>query len=88
VLLRPGDLSLSHAVGAAEGGNGVIDDAIYEGATWLCRVTLDTGPMIQARVGHGNRLNPGSRVTVAVASRQPLAIFKAAGRESPDGTQG
>ncbi|MCY4016766.1 MAG: ABC transporter ATP-binding protein [Gammaproteobacteria bacterium] len=88
VLLRPGDLSLSHAVGAAEGGNGVIDDAIYEGATWLYRVTLDTGPMIQARVGHGNRLNPGSRVTVAVASRQPLAIFQAAGRESPDGTQG
>ena len=88
VLLRPGDLSLSHAVGAAEGGNGVIDDAIYEGATWLYRVTLDTGPMIQARVGHGNRLNPGSRVTVAVASRQPLATFQAAGRESPDVTQG
>ena len=73
VLLRPGDLSLTPTTGD---GNGAIVSAQYEGETWLYRVELDADIAVQVRANRANRLEPGSRVTVAVNSAQPLATFK------------
>ena len=73
VLLRPGDLSLAQA---ADGGNGAIASAQYEGETWLYRVELDAGIAVRVRANHGNRFEPGSRVIVEIISGQSLATFE------------
>ncbi len=73
VLLRPDDLSVARGAGD---GNGEVVSAQYEGETWLYRVGLDAGIAVQVRANHENRLEPGSRVVVAINSGRPLATFE------------
>jgi len=72
VLLRPDDCSLGRT---ADGVNGEVRAAQYEGGTWLYTVALDDGVVLRVRTSHENRVEAGERVTLAVTSNHPLAVF-------------
>ena len=74
LLLRPDDLSIARA---ADGGNGVIVWARYEGGSWLYAVRLDSGETLRIRTLHENEIAPGERVAVAATTSHALAAFAA-----------
>jgi len=72
-LVRPDDLALQ----AGEPGNGVIAWARYEGGSRLFAVDLDCGARVRIRTNHEVHHASGDRVSVALASGHPLALFPA-----------
>jgi iron(III) transport system ATP-binding protein len=76
VLLRPDDCTVA---AAADGGNGIVRTANFEGGTWLYAVELDAGATVRVRTIHELRLEPGERVTLRPDSTHPVAVFRRGG---------
>jgi iron(III) transport system ATP-binding protein len=72
LLVRPDDLSLEPSAA----GNARIERGRYEGGSRLYAVKLDEGPLMEVRVSHEVRLQPGDRVMLRITTRHPLAAFE------------
>ena len=78
VLFRPDDLTVT----ADADGPATVAWTRYEGGTRLYGITLgseDEGHLLKVRTNHERHLAPGARVSLAVDSGHPLALFPRAG---------
>ena len=72
VMVRPDDLSLR----AEEPGQGVVEERVFTGPSFLYTVRLDSGSTCHAIEPHtADPLDAGSRVAVEVAAGHALATF-------------
>lgn len=73
VLLRPHDIALE----AETPGNAVVESQHYEGETRRYTVRLDSEELLEARLSHEVRIEPGSRVRAFIHAGHPLVAFSA-----------
>ena len=72
VMVRPDDLTLR----AEEPGQGVVEERVFTGPSFLYTVRLDSGSTCHATEPHtAEPLDAGERVTVEVAAGHALATF-------------
>lgn len=80
VLLRPEDLSIAQVhptqtSQASRSAEGKVIWSRFEGATRTCLVRLDSGAEVKIRTRLSECLQEGNRVSVALNTSQPLAVF-------------
>ncbi|MEM1411371.1 MAG: ABC transporter ATP-binding protein [Pseudomonadota bacterium] len=74
VLIRPDDLTLEPGTGEASGRVAAVS---FEGAHWLYRIALGNGASLKLRTRAGQRLEPGTPVTLQPTGERPLVAFPA-----------